>query len=74
MIWMEMAGEWNINPDDIGIMESSIGGRLASTVGTHIESDLRPAFQILFYPVITMDKTFVHTHNNLLGKDGSKEL
>lgn len=55
-------------------MESSIGGRLASTVGTHIESDLRPVFQILFYPVITMDKTFVHTHNNLLGKDGSKKL
>ena len=72
----EMAGVWNVNPDDIGIMGSSAGGHLASTIATHIKSDLRPAFQILFYPVITMDKTFTHmgSHDNLLGKDASQEL
>lgn len=71
-----MAGEWSINPGDIGIMGSSAGGHLASTVATHIKPDLRPAFQILFYPVITMDKTFTHmgSHDNLLGKDASQEL
>ena len=37
---------------------------------------MRPAFQVLFYPVITMDKSFTHlgTHDNLLGKDASREL
>lgn len=72
----EMAKEWNINPDDIGIMGSSAGGHLASTIATHIKTDLRPAFQILFYPVITMDKTFTHmgSRNNLLGKDISQQL
>ncbi len=72
----EKAKDWNINPNDVGIMGSSAGGHLASTVATHIKSDLRPAFQLLFYPVITMDKSFSHlgSHDNLLGKDASKEL
>lgn len=72
----EMAAEWNINPDDIGIMGSSAGGHLASTIATHIKADLRPAFQILFYPVITMDESFTHmgSRNNLLGHDISQEM
>lgn len=49
---------------------------LASTIATHTKADLRPAFQVLFYPVITMDKAFTHigSHDNLLKKDASKEL
>ncbi len=72
----EMGKEWHINPDDVGIMGSSAGGHLASTVATHIKTDLCPAFQILFYPVITMDKTFTHmgSRNNLLGENVSQEL
>ena len=72
----EKAKEWNINPADIGIMGSSAGGHLASTMATHVKSSVRPAFQVLFYPVITMDKSFTHlgSHDNLLGKDASREL
>ena len=57
-------------------MGSSAGGHLASTMATHVKSTVRPAFQVLFYPVITMDKSFTHlgSHDNLLGKDASREL
>lgn len=44
----EHAKEWNILPDSIGIMGSSAGGHLASTVATRAPTKLRPAFQILF--------------------------
>ena len=70
------AAEWNINPSDIGIMGFSAGGHLASTVATHTKASLKPNFQILFYPVITMDKTFTHSgsRSNLLGKEISGDL
>ena len=70
------ASQWNINPDDVGIMGSSAGGHLASTVAVRSTGNLRPDFQILFYPVITMDKKYTHmgSHDNLLGPGASKEL
>lgn len=72
----ENAKGWNINPADIGIMGSSAGGHLASTIATHIKKELRPAFQLLFYPVITMDPSFTHagSRTNLLGNDISRQL
>ena len=72
----DSADVWNLNPNDIGIMGSSAGGHLASTIATHAKPELRPNFQILFYPVITMDKSYTHrgSHDNLLGKDASAEL
>lgn len=72
----DSADVWNLNPNDIGIMGSSAGGHLASTIATHAPKELRPNFQILFYPVITMDKSYTHmgSHDNLLGKDASVEL
>lgn len=72
----DSADIWNLNPHDIGIMGSSAGGHLASTIATHAKAELRPDFQILFYPVITMDKSYTHlgSHDNLLGKDASAEL
>lgn len=72
----DSADVWNLNPNDVGIMGSSAGGHLASTIATHTPEALRPNFQILFYPVITMDKSFTHmgSHDNLLGKDASAEL
>lgn len=72
----DSADVWNLNPNDIGIMGSSAGDHLASTIATHAPEALRPNFQILFYPVITMDKSFTHmgSHDNLLGKDASADL
>lgn len=69
------AANWNINPDDVGIMGSSAGGHLASTVATHAAKDARPDFQILFYPVITMMPDITHkgSHDNLLGSNARKK-
>lgn len=71
------AQKWGIDSDKVGIMGFSAGGHLASTAATHFENDyagksnhlsLRPDFQILLYPVITM-KEFGHqgSKNNLIG-------
>lgn len=70
------AEEWNIDPDKIGIMGSSAGGHLASTVATHASDDVRPAFQILLYPVISMDDRYTHkdSKKNLLGENPTEEL
>lgn len=70
------AKEWNIAPDQIGIMGASAGGHLASTLATHADNDTRPDFQILLYPVITMDKAKTHmgSRNNLIGASPSEEL
>ena len=49
----------------------------ASTTATHFtDAETRPDFQILFYPVITMDPAYTRmgSHDNLLGKNPSKEL
>lgn len=72
----EHAKEWNILPDSIGIMGSSAGGHLASTVATHAPAKLRPAFQILFYPVITMGGRNVHqgSKKHLLGENPDAKL
>jgi acetyl esterase/lipase len=71
----ERSAEWRINPDDVGIMGFSAGGHLASTIATHSVKDAKPNFQILFYPVITMDPSFTHkgSHDNLLGTNHSKK-
>jgi acetyl esterase/lipase len=72
------AAEWHINPNDVGIMGFSAGGHLASTIATHAKGEAVPNFQILFYPVITMDLGFTHkgSHDNFLGTapEGKKEL
>lgn len=69
------ASVWHIDPEDIGIMGSSAGGHLASTYATHATPDEGPAFQILLYPVITMDASFTHggSRKNLLGEQPSPE-
>jgi len=70
------ADKWEINKDKIGIMGCSAGGHLASTLATHFHSDTRPAFQILVYPVITMDKAFTHlgSRNKLLGTNPTNKM
>lgn len=72
----ENANKWGINPQKVGILGSSAGGHLASTICTHNDEGTRPNFQILFYPVISMDKGVTHldSHNCLIGENASKEL
>jgi acetyl esterase/lipase len=81
------AGDWQVDPKRVGIMGSSAGGHLASTLLTHFDAgkpdagdpierqSSRPDLGILCYAVITLGQ---HTHqgtkNNLLGKDPSSEL
>lgn len=69
------AAQWNIKPDDVGIMGSSAGGHLASTIATHGGKDVLPDFQILFYPVITMTPDITHkgSHDNFLGSKAKKK-
>ena len=69
------ASEWHIDPHNVGIMGFSAGGHLASTIATHSTGDAAPNFQILFYPVITMDLGFTHkgSHDNFLGDGHSKK-
>lgn len=71
------AAEWGIDPAKIGIMGASAGGHLASTLATHYPDSLsRPDFQVLFYPVVTMNAGVTHkgSRENLLGKDADEAL
>lgn len=63
------AHKWNVDTAKVGIMGFSAGGHLASTIATHAKGDAAPNFQILFYPVITMQQGLTHqrSHDNLLG-------
>ncbi len=64
------AKEWGIDPNKVGIVGSSAGGHLASTVSTHIkDAESRPDFSILFYPVVASAPEITHqgSMNNLLG-------
>lgn len=73
----DSAEVWHINPASVGIMGSSAGGHLASTIATHTtDPAARPDFQILFYPVISMDPARGHqlTYENFLGNGASQEL
>jgi acetyl esterase/lipase/lysophospholipase L1-like esterase len=81
----ENAKQWNINPNKIGIMGSSAGGHLASTVGTHFQTahidnpnntSLRPDFMILNYPVISFSDSLTHNGSriNLIGGNASSPI
>ena len=75
-IMRKHAAEWGVGPGKIGVMGASAGGHLASTLATHYSSkETRPDFQVLFYPVITMDPSYTHmgSHNYLLGENPGKE-
>lgn len=80
----ENAAQWGIDPTKIGIMGFSAGGHLAATAATHFEkayidntsnTSLRPDFQILVYPVISMRDSLTHggSRDNLLGKTPSRQ-
>jgi acetyl esterase/lipase len=80
----ENASRWGVDVNKVGIVGFSAGGHLASTAATHFEkaviensnkTNLRPDFQVLVYPVISMQDSLTHrdSRNNLLGKNPSKE-
>ena len=71
------ASELGVDPGKVGIAGASAGGHLASTLATHYSSaETRPDFQILFYPVVSMDaqKTHMGSRKNLLGENPTDEL
>ncbi len=70
------AKQWNIDTRKVGIMGHSAGGHLCSTVATHSTGDARPDFQILLYPVISMDPAITHadSRKNLLGPNPTPEM
>jgi len=81
----ENAAKWGINPARVGIMGFSAGGHIASTEATHFKkaliensnnTSLRPDFQILVYPVISMQDSLTHliSRTKLLGDNPSKSL
>ena len=63
--------DWGVDKRKVGIMGSSAGGHLASTAATHLSSAEGPNFQILLYPVISMDQSITHrgSRENLIGKN-----
>ena len=81
------AEEWKIDPNRVGIMGSSAGGHLASTLLTHYDAgntnsadpierqSSRPDLGILCYAVITMGE-FTHggSRSALLGRNPSPDL
>src|SRR5687768_6728850 len=81
------AAEWKLDPARVGIIGSSAGGHLASTLLTHFDAgdpnaadpidrmSSRPNLGILCYPVVTMgEKTHAGSKRNLLGDNPSPEL
>ncbi len=79
--------EWNVDPHKVGIIGSSAGGHLASSLLTHFDAgnpsatdpvetqSSRPDFGILCYAVISMgDITHQGSKSNLLGPTPSPEL
>lgn len=72
----ENAEKWHVNPKDVGIMGSSAGGHLATTVATHSDAETAPNFQILFYPVVTFDYAYTHkgSRHNLIGENATQDM
>lgn len=82
------AGNWNIDPNQIGVMGFSAGGHLAATIATQYDREVytaidefdalsaRPDFACLMYPVISMDDAITHggSKKNLLGESPGPEL
>lgn len=69
------AGEYGFQK--LGIAGCSAGGHLAATAATHFTCpEERPDFQILFYPVISMDPAITHAGSAyyLLGTNPAPEL
>ena len=64
------ADKWGIDPTKVGIAGSSAGGHLAAYTSTFTPDAEKPAFSVLFYPVISGETCMTHhgTFHRLLGK------
>lgn len=78
------AKEYNIDQNHVGVIGFSAGGHLASSLATKFQhnyianssnTNLRPDFMILGYPVISMNDSICHkgSRDRLIGKNPSKE-
>ncbi|MEI9806844.1 MAG: alpha/beta hydrolase [Bacteroidota bacterium] len=80
------AAKWNIKTDKVGVMGTSAGGHVASTLGTHAEDvsaikdsldavSYRPDFMVLLSPVISMGK-YAHPGSKryFMGADSTREM
>lgn len=76
--------DWNIDTGKVGIMGFSAGGHLASTASTHYletvidnpkQTNLRPDFSVLVYPVISFQDSILHKGSKkaLIGENASPE-
>ena len=76
-LFRDNADKWRIPVDKVGIMGFSAGGHLATTAATHFTDSVnRPDFQILMYPVVSMDTTITHmgTRVGLICKKPSADM
>lgn len=80
----ENSEKWGLDVNKIGIMGFSAGGHLAAsaatmyndiTISNEAGTNLRPDFQILVYPVISMQDSLTHADSrvNLLGPNPTNE-
>lgn len=62
--------KWKVDPAKVGIAGSSAGGHLAAYTSTFTQDEEKPAFTVLFYPVISGESCMTHqgTFDRLLGK------
>ena len=76
------SNQWQLAEDKIGVMGFSAGGHLASSAAVHFNQPvlaentpemIKPNFQILVYPVISMADSITHkgSRTNLLGENYS---
>ena len=65
--------ELGFDPTKLGMMGSSAGGHLTAYTSNFASFADRPAFTVLFYPVITGEQGLCHkgSFDHLLGKDAS---
>jgi len=82
------ATKFNIQKNKVGVIGSSAGGHLASTLGTHLDiayytpkdsidrENIQPNFMMLIYPVISMKDGVTHmgSKRKLLGETPTEDL
>lgn len=68
--------KWRVDPTKVGIAGSSAGGHLAAYTSTFTPDAEKPAFTVLFYPVISGESCMTHqgTFDRLLGKNHAPYL
>ena len=72
----EHGKKWKVDPAKVGIAGSSAGGHLAAYTSTFTADAEKPAFTVLFYPVINGESCMTHqgTFDRLLGKNHAPYL